>query len=126
MGTALQITNILRNIKEDANNNRLYIPQELLNKADITSTDPKTVLVDKNLAIAREELGRIASDNYIKAYKVLEQLDKSTSRPLRLILDIYKKYFDIMADRGWEIISPKPEISKLCKLQVLLKGMLAS
>ena len=126
MGTALQITNILRNIKEDANNNRLYIPQELLNKADITSTDPKTVLVDKNLAIAREELGRIASDNYIKAYKVLEQLDKSTSRPLRLILDIYKKYFDIIADRGWEIISPKPEISKLCKLQVLLKGMLAS
>lgn len=126
MGTALQITDILRNIKEDANNNRLYIPIELLNKADITSTDPKTVLVDKNLAVAREELARIASENYAKAYDIINYLDKSTSRPLRMILDIYKKYFDIMANRGWEIISPKPEISKLCKLQVLLKAMLAS
>ena len=126
MGTALQITDILRNIKEDANNNRLYIPQELLNKAEISSKDPKTVLVDKNLAIAREELGRVARENYAKAYKIVDGLDKPTGRSLRLVLDIYKKYFDIMAERGWEIISPKPEMSKLDKLHVFVRGMLAS
>lgn len=126
MGTALQITNILRNIKEDANNNRLYIPQELLTEAHIDSTDPKTVLVDKNLARAREKLGKIAEDNYKKAYLLLSRLDKGTSKPLRLILDIYKRYFDIMAARGWEIISPKPEVSKCYKLRVLVKTLLAS
>ncbi|MBR1648270.1 MAG: squalene/phytoene synthase family protein [Alphaproteobacteria bacterium] len=123
MGTAVQITNILRNIKEDANNNRLYVPQELLLEAGITSTDPKTVLVDKNLAIARRNLAGIAAENYHLAYDVLSLLDKKTARPLRLILDIYKKYFDIMEKRGWEIISPKPEISKLRKLQILIKTM---
>lgn len=126
MGTALQMTNILRNIKEDANNNRLYIPQELLEKAHIASTDPKTVLVDKNLAVARQELGKIAAENYQKAYKLIGELDKSTGKPLLLILDIYKKYFDIMEKRGWEIISPKPEIGKFRKLQVLAKVLLAS
>lgn len=126
MGTALQITNILRNIKEDVANNRLYIPQELLDKAGIASTDPKTVLVDKNLSVARQALADIAYKNYKQAYTIIGQLDKETSRPLRLILDIYKKYFDIMESRGWEVISPKPQISKLRKLQILIKAMLAS
>ena len=126
IGTALQITNILRNVKEDANNNRLYIPQELLTKAGIKSTDPKTVLVDKNLAVARQELAKIAADNYKKAYELVAILDKTTSQPLRLLLDIYKRYFDIMNNRGWEIISPKPEISKFRKLQILLKILLTS
>ncbi len=126
MGTALQITNILRNIKEDANNNRLYIPQELLLKAGIDSTDPKTVLVDKNLVYARQELAKIASENYKKAYEIVDTLDKTTKKPLRLILDIYKKYFDIMDNRGWEIISPKPEVSKIKKIHLLTKVLLSS
>ena len=126
MGTAVQITNILRNIKEDANNNRLYIPQELLAKAEITSTDPKTVLVDKNLSIAREEMAKIAAQNYEQAYKILGNLDKTTARPLRLIMDIYKRYFDMMSNRGWEVISPKPQLSKFRKLYILIRAMLAS
>ena len=126
MGKALQITNILRNIKEDANNNRLFIPQEMLAKAEINSTDPQAVLVNKNLVIARKELAQIAEDNYQKAYDIIASLDKKTSKPLLLILDTYKKYFDIMNKRGWEIISPKPEISRLGKLQVLAKVLFAS
>lgn len=54
LGLAVQITNILLNVKEDAQNGRLYIPQELLEKAGISATDPKSVVVDKNLAAAGE------------------------------------------------------------------------
>ncbi len=126
MGKALQITNILRNIKEDASNNRLFIPQEMLAKAEINSTDPQSVLVNKNLVIARKELAQIAEENYQKAYSIISGLDKKTSKPLLLILDTYKKYFDIMNNRGWEIISPKPEISRLDKLHVLAKVLFAS
>lgn len=52
LGNALQITNILRDVKEDALSNRLYIPREFLQKAEITATDPRAVVTDKNLAIA--------------------------------------------------------------------------
>ncbi len=126
LGLALQITNILRNVKEDAQNGRLYIPQELLEKAGITATDPKSVVVDKNLASARRELAQIAAENYRKVYEILEKQDKTTARPIRLITDIYKRYFDIMEKRGWEIISPKPHVSKWCKLSILTKNLLSA
>lgn len=121
LGTALQTTNILRDVKEDALADRLYIPKEFLLKANITSTDPKAVIVDKNLSVAREEMAKIVTKNFDEAYELIKKLDKKAARPVLMIANIYKKYFDIMQNRGWEIISPKPQISKMSKLGIALK-----
>lgn len=123
LGNALQITNILRDVKEDAQSDRLYIPKEFLKKAKITSHNPQAVVVDKNLSVAREELAKIANDEFGKAYTLIKTLDKTTARPVKIIAGIYKKYFDIMQNRGWEIISPKPRISKFGKLTLALKAI---
>lgn len=122
LGNALQITNILRDVKEDAQADRLYIPKEFLEKAQIDSTDPLTVIVNKNLAVAREELAKVAAQNYTEAYELIKKLDKKTARPVLMIANIYKRYFDIMQNRGWEIISPKPYISKLKKFGIALQA----
>lgn len=122
LGNALQITNILRDVKEDALNNRLYIPKEYLEKAQITATDPMTVVVDKNLVIAREELARQAKANYDKADKMIPLLDKKISRHVRMIESIYRRYFDMMENRGWEVISPKPALGKFKKLSLALRA----
>lgn len=122
LGNALQITNILRDVKEDAQVNRLYIPKEFLKKAGIIIKDPLAVVVDKNLSIAREELAKIASDDFIKAFELIKKLDKKTARPVKAIAYIYKRYFDIMQNRGWEIISPKPHVGKFLKLCIALKA----
>ena len=124
LGRALQITNILRDVKEDAQAQRLYIPTELLDKAGISSRDPETVLVDKNLAIAREELARIAEADYKTAFEDIKRLNKKAARPVRMIAYIYKRYFDIMKNRGWEIISPKPRISRPAKFCLAFKALL--
>ena len=116
------MTNILRDVKEDAQLNRLYIPREFLEKAGITSVDPLTVVVDKNLAIAREELARIAVANFEKADELIKKLDKKTSRHVRMIESIYRRYFDMMQRRGWEIISPKPNLSKFKKFSIALRA----
>lgn len=122
LGNALQITNILRDVKEDALNNRLYIPKEYLEKAQITITDPMSVVVDKNLVVAREELARQAKDNYDKADKLIPRLDKKISRHVRMIESIYRRYFDMMENRGWEVISPKPSLGKFKKLSLALRA----
>lgn len=122
LGTALQITNILRDVKEDAMVRRLYIPREFLEKAGIQATDPLSVVVNKNLALAREELARIAGKCYDNAFEILKKLDKKTARPVRAIAYIYKRYFDIMQNRGWEVISPKPHLSRPLKLCLALKA----
>lgn len=122
LGNALQLTNILRDVKEDAQADRLYIPKEYLDKAGIDVTDPLTVVVNKNLAIAREELAKTAAKNYDEAYELIKKLDKKAARPVLMIANIYKRYFDIMQNRGWEIISPKPFVSKWKKLTIALQA----
>lgn len=122
LGRALQITNILRDVKEDAQAQRIYIPSEMLDKANISSRDPEAVLFDKNLAIAREELSKIAEEDYKKAFEYIKKLPKKAARPVKMMAYIYKRYFDIMKNRGWEIISPKPRISRPVKLCLLLKA----
>ncbi len=124
LGQALQITNILRDVREDALADRLYIPAEFLQKAGITSHDPMTVVVDKNLAVAREELARIASQNYTQAFELIKQLDKKISRNIKAFAYIYRHYFELMQNRGWEIISPKPIISRWQKALLILKAFM--
>lgn len=122
LGNALQITNILRDVKEDAQSNRLYIPREYLQKASIKSKNPSEVIVNKNLAIAREELAKMAAEDYAKASQIIPFLDKQVARPVRAIAAIYRKYFDLMQKRGWEVISPKPRISKFNKFSLALRA----
>ena len=122
LGNALQITHILRDVKEDAQANRLYIPKEYLKKAEISSKKPSEVIVNKNLSIAREELAKLAEEDYAKANTIIPFLDKKVARPVRAIAAVYKKYFDIMQNRGWEVISPKPKIGKLNKFSLALRA----
>ena len=124
LGNALQITNILRDVKEDAQAGRLYIPKEMLEKAGITTTDPLSVVVHPNLAKAREELAKIAAEDYSVSYQLLKNLDKKITRPVLMMANIYKHYFDMMQNRGWEIISPKPQINKFKKLSLALKAFM--
>lgn len=122
-GRAMQLTNILKDIKEDALAGHLYIPVELLKQAGIDSTDPLTVVTDKNLIAVREQLARLAAADFDKAFAILAEADRKKTRPLRVILHIYKRYFDIMQTRGWEIMSPKPNISNLDKLAIAYKAV---
>lgn len=123
LGKALQITNILRDVKEDALSGRIYIPAEMLDKAGISSREPEVVLVDKNLAIAREELSQMAENEYKKAFELIADLPKSAARPVKIIANIYKRYFEIMKNRGWEVISPKPRISRPAKFCIIIKSL---
>ncbi len=122
LGNALQITNILRDVKDDALADRLYIPKEMLLKAQISSSVPSEVIVDKNLAIAREALAKVAEEEFRHAEQTSRRLDKKSARFVRAVTAVYKKYFDIMKNRGWEIISPKPHLSKFTKFTLAAKA----
>lgn len=122
-GRAMQITNILKDIKEDALSGHLYIPLELLEQAKINSTEPKVVVTDKNLISVREKLAKVAAKNFEEAFALMAKEDKKKMKPLKIILLIYKRYFDIMQNRGWEVISPKPHIKGIDKLSIAYKIM---
>ena len=66
------------------------------------------------------------NEDFKKSYELIKYLDKKTARPVKIIAGIYKKYFDIMQERGWEVISPKPTIGRFGKLALAVKALLAS
>jgi len=120
-GMAVELTTILRNIKDDALNDHLYIPKDMLEAAQIYSTNPMAVVTDKNLTHVREKLGLQAHACFLKTYKMISATNKKNIRPLKFIFHIYKRYFDIMFLRGWEIMSPKPQIGRRDKIAIVLK-----
>ena len=124
MGNALQMTNILRDTKEDALIGRCYIPDEYLTKANIDNKDAKDILVNNKLYIARQELAIRAIEFYDIAYKKIGILDKKKAKPVKLILATYKEYYDIMKNRGWEAVTPKPKLSKLKKLKLIFNSFI--
>lgn len=120
-GRAMLITNMLKDVKEDALAGHLYMPLELLSKAGIGVNNPMDAITDKNLIAVREQLAFQASENFNKAFALLAKGDRKKMVPLKFILNIFRRYFEIMQNRGWEIMSPKPYIGRLDKVAIAYK-----
>ena len=67
LGRALQLTNILRDLDEDAALGRLYLPREALRDAGIISTDPATVLANPMLSEACKTIVALAKAEFQQA-----------------------------------------------------------
>jgi phytoene synthase len=76
LGRALQLTNILRDIDEDADIGRLYLPREYLFAAGFKSLDPKMVVSDARVDIACRQTAALAHAHYDKAQSVLAEKPK--------------------------------------------------
>lgn len=123
IGRAVEITQILKNIKEDALGGHIYIPEEFLQHATITpELSPKEILTHKNLYQARTELAEIARSSYNEAYRLLEENNNKNSKPMVYMLNLYNAYFMQMDKRGWEVISPKPELKIKDRLQLVWRA----
>src|SRR6185437_17076443 len=76
LGRALQLTNILRDLDEDAGINRLYLPREALNEAGVTMLDPKAAIANPSIDTVCRKVARDAHVHYEKAAAVLAQRPK--------------------------------------------------
>lgn len=123
LGRALMITYILRDVKDDAKANRLFIPQELLQKAKVDKNTPMAVIEDKNLSEARKTLSLDADKAFNNALRLLSKMNKQSVMPLYYLTNLSLYYFKQMNNRGWEIISPKPNISRLGKVKLIVKTL---
>lgn len=123
LGRALMITYILRDVKDDAKANHLFIPQELLQKAKVDKNSPMAVIEDKNLSEARKTLSLDAHKAFNNALRLLSKMNKQSVMPLHYLANLSLCYFNQMNNRGWEIISPKPNISRLGKVKLIVKTL---
>ena len=124
LGEALQLTNILRDMDEDMELGRLYMPQECLQKAgiEITQNTPLSrVLNDPNLKIARQALAEQAALRFTEAEIALSDLNAKQMKPAVIMKCVYKKIFDLMEKRGWDVLSPRAKPSKAYMILTALR-----
>lgn len=118
LGIAFQLTNILRDIPEDAAMGRVYLPQEDLAAFDYPEADLLAGVVDHRfLALMKFEADR-ARDYYEKARPLLPLLHPSSRPCLAAMYGIYGGILDRIERQGYNVHAGRARLSTLRKLGV--------
>lgn len=122
LGQALQLTNILRDLEEDAYRNRLYLPEDLLRVHGILSSeDALAVLRHPASTSIFQEVAEIAQARFSGAAKVLADCDRRKVRPARIMMEVYMRTFKKLTSRGWRRWSEPVSVPKIEKLWVAFR-----
>ena len=113
LGRALQLTNILRDLDEDADIGRLYLPAEELRKAGIDSTDPKTVLASPRLGEVCEAVALRAFNHFKEADAIMARNPRRVVKAPKIMEEVYRIMLQGMRARGWTPPRTRVQVSPL-------------
>ena len=125
LGRALQLTNILRDLDEDAAIGRLYLPSEALQRAGMSDLSPAAVLAHPGLDIACREVAGRASDHYAQADSIMREQKRRLVRAPRLMEAAYRGVLDELTARGFAAPRRRVKVRKGRMLAVLLRQVFA-
>ncbi len=123
-GLAFQLTNIVRDVQEDAGMGRVYIPQEDLTKFDIAASELRA---GKDLERIRPLLAREADrarEFYRAADDLIPLIDEDSQPALWVLVTIYRRLLEKIAQRGFDVFQGKISLTAREKLVILGKGFL--
>lgn len=120
-GEALQLTNILRDLAEDAERGRLYLPAELLAKRGINGLSPPEVLAHPGLPLVCRELAAIARQRFTESRRLLSRCDRRRLRPAVLMLEVYSRILQRLEAGGWQRPGERVSLPKALKLWLVLR-----
>jgi len=121
LADALQLTNILRDVREDAEIGRLYLPREMLDAQAISTSDPMAALREPALKNVCADLGDVADIKFAEARSAMRGLDRAKLRPAVMMLGVYEAYLDRLKRRGWALEGPPVTMTKREKLTRALR-----
>lgn len=124
LGRALQLTNILRDLAEDAQRGRLYLPRELLTQNGLTILKPLDVLMHPALPAACRALAHIAQEHFEATDKAMSACNPTAMRPARLMRDYYKAIYDALLKADWQDPTHRIALSFWQKLRLALRGLM--
>lgn len=115
LGRALQLTNILRDLDEDAGIGRLYLPKEALVEAGVEAHDPAGAIADPRIDAAARRVAARAHAHYAAADKVMAAARQGQLRAPRLMSAVYARILARMETEGW---APPRRRVKLAKAEL--------
>ncbi len=130
MGKAFQYTNILRDVREDAERGRVYLPMEVLQAHNAGVGDVIAAAgggpVTAGLQVAMDAMGARAEELY-GARRTLVPLLARDSRPaMRVLIQIYHALLMKMRRKKYRVFGKRVSLSTARKVGILLRGLLGS
>jgi phytoene synthase len=121
LGRALQLTNILRDLDEDAQRGRLYLPREVLDRHGIRSDEPAAVLRHPALPAVCRDVAEIALGHFAGARAAMAQCSRRAMRPAAVMGAFYRATLEALLRDGWRDPSARVSLSKGQKLWLVLR-----
>ena len=121
LGRALQLTNILRDLDEDARRGRLYLPREILERHGLCTAVPLDVLRHPALPAACRDLAAIAERHFADAERAMAHCSRRAMRPAAVMAAFYRATLDALLRSGWRDPGERVTISKARKLWLVLR-----
>ena len=125
LGRALQLTNILRDLDEDAEVSRLYLPREWLTEAGISTSDPMSALRSPGLATVCNRLAERAREHFAQANTIMARSPRPAVKAPRIMGEVYRIILDGMVARGWQAPRQRVRVSRVRIAFILLRYAIA-
>jgi 15-cis-phytoene synthase len=122
-GIAFQLTNILRDVKEDAESGRIYLPLEDLGKFGYTEEELRLGVVDERFRrLMKFEAGR-AREYYAAARNLLPLVEDSSRPALWAMIKIYERILDKIEGRQFDVFRHPIHLAGTEKLSIAFKAL---
>ncbi|MGE0723927.1 MAG: presqualene diphosphate synthase HpnD [Alphaproteobacteria bacterium] len=100
LGLAVQLTNILRDLREDARDGRLYLPREALDRHGVPPGPPSAAVVHPAIGRVAADVAGTARRRFAEAEDVMDRIPRSAARPARVMAAIYRRLLDRVEGQG--------------------------
>ncbi len=125
LGVAMQLTNIARDVGEDAERGRIYLPRAWMREAGV---DPEAFLAKPEFSPALGEVVRRllehADELYVRAEAGIPRLPRNCRPSIRAARLIYADIGRVIAERGYDSVTGRAVTTKGRKIWLLLGAML--
>ncbi len=126
LGHAFQLTNILRDIEEDAARGRIYLPIEVLERHGMAEVPVAQLMAHPKLRVVCAEIGGLARQRFDQASASLPASEIRNMRPALLMRAIYEAYLVRMAESDWRLSGAAVRLGKAAKIWKLLRAFVGT
>ncbi len=123
-GLAFQLTNIIRDVKEDAAVGRVYLPEEDLAKFGISAAELTSITDAARLRPLLTMEADRAQEYYQAGEQLIPYIDEDSQPALWVLITIYRRLLEKIAARDFDVFRDKIRLSTSEKLAILGKGFL--
>ena len=121
LGIAFQLTNIIRDVGEDARKNRIYLPMDDLKKFDVPAADLLNANETENVRRLLAFEASRAKQFYEQAFRSLPPADRKTQRPGLIMAAIYRTLLDEIEHDGFRVLRGRTSLTPLRKFWIAWK-----